>query len=187
MNIDLTKTQKYLEWVKRKLYLDAISQNAKHRVVKRGQVYWCDFGIGIGSEMSKETPRPCVVLQQTTINIKSPNTIVVPITHDDTKLPCLIPIREYYSSDQKLILDGQANVSNITCISKARLGDFIVQLSNDEVASIEKAIMIQLGVYGKFKEMQDKIQSKNEYISKIKAERNAAQDELHRLKNQPKN
>lgn len=60
MNIDLTKTQQYLEWLKNKLYLNAIATSAKNRIVYRGQVYRCNLGVGIGSEECKE--RPCVVL-----------------------------------------------------------------------------------------------------------------------------
>ena len=164
MDIDLSKVQKYLDWLKRKLYLDKLAEKSKTRVVKRGQVYWCDFGIGIGSEMSKESPRPCVVLQQAVANIKSPNTIVVPVTHDTGHLPCLVPIRAYYSDGGDLILDGHVNVSNIVCVSKSRLGDFITDLDNSEIKNIEIAIATQLGIYGKYKSLKDKINNKDEYI-----------------------
>lgn len=182
VDIDLSKTQKYLDWLKRKLYLDKLSEKSKTRVVKRGQVYWCDFGIGIGSEMSKESPRPCIVLQQTVVNIKSPNTIVIPVTHDTGHLPCLIPIRDYYSDEGDLILGGQANVSNIVCISKSRLGDFIADLDNSEINNIKIAIATQLGIYSKYKSLKDKINSKDEYIKRLKEQRNDAQDELESIR-----
>ena len=182
MDIDLSKVQKYLDWLKRKLYLDKLAEKSKTRVVKRGRVYWCDFGIGIGSEMSKESPRPCVVLQQMVANIKSPNTIVVPVTHDIGHLPCLVPIRDYYSEDGDLILDGQVNVSNVVCVSKSRLGDFIADLDNSEIKNIEIAIATQLGIYGKYKSLKDKINSKDEYIKRLKEQRNNAQDELEAIR-----
>ena len=47
MNIDLTKTQQYLEWFKNKLYLNAIAPAAKNRIIYRGQVYRCNLGIGV--------------------------------------------------------------------------------------------------------------------------------------------
>ena len=78
MNIDLTKTQQYLEWLKNKLYLNAIATSAKNRIVYRGQVYRCNLGVGIGSEECKE--RPCVVLQYNSANRTSPNTLVTPLT-----------------------------------------------------------------------------------------------------------
>lgn len=45
MNIDLTKTQQYLEWFKNKLYLNAIAPAAKNRIIYRGQVYRCNLGM----------------------------------------------------------------------------------------------------------------------------------------------
>src|SRR3712207_7639950 len=54
------------------------SEKATKRIVKRGQVYDCLLGIGVGSEESKK--RPCVILQYDSANAKSPNTIVAPIT-----------------------------------------------------------------------------------------------------------
>ena len=56
-----------------KSYLNAIAQNATKRFVKRGQVYWCHFGLNVGSEMSKATPRPAVVVS----NFKTKNKVKV--------------------------------------------------------------------------------------------------------------
>lgn len=61
MNIDLGKTQRFIDWLKDMLYLDTKAISAKSRKVYRGQVYRCKLGVGIGSEESKE--RPCVILQ----------------------------------------------------------------------------------------------------------------------------
>ena len=53
MKIDLEQVQKMLDWVKTKLYLDSLASNAKTRAIKRGQVYRCNFGCGVGSELMK--------------------------------------------------------------------------------------------------------------------------------------
>ena len=71
INIDLIKTQRYLEWFKTKLYLDSRASNARRRVVKRGEVYKCNLGMGIGSEECKE--RPCVIIQYDAGNVNSSN------------------------------------------------------------------------------------------------------------------
>ena len=47
-----SKVQKCLEWLKTKLFLDLISSKAAKRIVKRGEVYKCNLGMGIGSEES---------------------------------------------------------------------------------------------------------------------------------------
>src|SRR3712207_8561901 len=68
--IELEKTQKCLEWIKTMLFLDTNAEKATKRIVKRGQVYDCLLGIGVGSEESKK--RPCVILQYDSANAKSP-------------------------------------------------------------------------------------------------------------------
>lgn len=61
MNIDLTKTNKLIDWLKNMLYINTKVNLAGKRVVYRGQVYFCELGEGIGSEECKE--RPCIILQ----------------------------------------------------------------------------------------------------------------------------
>ena len=54
--------QNFISWMSTKSQLNAIAPNAAKRLVKRGQVYWCHFGLNIGSEISKSTPRPAVII-----------------------------------------------------------------------------------------------------------------------------
>lgn len=143
--IDLVKTQRQLDWFKRKLFLDMISNNAKRRIVKRGQVYWCDFGIGVGSELEKD--RPAVIIQDNLPNKCSSNTIVVPITHNDSDLPCMIPLKERIDeATSKPILDGNVNASHIVTVCKSRLGDYICNLSEDEIKRIDQAVSKELDI-----------------------------------------
>ena len=82
--VDLGVVQKALEWLKTKLYLNTQTISAQRRTVKRGQVYRCNFGVGVGSEMQKD--RPAVIVQNDVGNKQSGNTIVLPITHDTSTL-----------------------------------------------------------------------------------------------------
>lgn len=176
MNIDLTKTQQYLDWLKEKLYLDKISSSASRRTVQRGQVYRCKFGIGIGSEQTKE--RPCVILQYNSANRTSPNTIVAPITHTASRLPIVVPITDKINSAGETILDGNVLLGNITCVSKARLGDYITDLTNDEMESVDKAIAISLDVNRHYQTLKNIYNDKLEYIDKLKTNRCNLQAEL---------
>ena len=144
MNIDLIKTQQYLDWLKEKLYLNAKAPSAQKRVVSRGQVYRCKFGVGIGSEECKE--RPCVILQYNSANKTSPNTLVAPITHTSSKLPIVIPIADKFDASGKLILDGNVLLGNITCISKSRLGDYVTDLTTGEMKEVDNAISLSLDI-----------------------------------------
>ena len=180
MKIELGQVQKMLEWLKTKLYLDSISQNARSRAIKRGQVYRCNFGCGIGSEMQKE--RPAVVIQNDVGNNRSGNTIVIPITHDSSTLPCVADITPLTDTTGNVILDGQANASNMMCVSKARLGDFVGSLSKADMKKIDEAIAKTVDLMGYYSDLTKRLNDKLEYISKIKEERNKAQDELEELR-----
>lgn len=177
MLIDYSKVQRILDWAKDALKLDGKVNVARSRQVRRGQVYRCNFGVGVGSEMQKD--RPAVIVQINSFNRTSGNTIVVPITHDSSTFPCMVPITPIYENDGVTIrLDGQANTSNVVCISKARLGDLIATLPNAEMKQIDKALAMSTGLLTHYTELDKQLNDKLNYIARIKAERNAAQDDL---------
>lgn len=180
MLIEFNKVQKFLDWAKDALRLDSFVSNAQGRRVQRGQVYRCNFGIGVGSEMQKD--RPAVIVQLNSLNYTSGNTIVIPITHDTGTMPCMVPITTVYENDGTTVrLDGQANTSNIACISKARLGDYVATLSGADMKAIDKALAMTAGLLPHYTDLQNKLNDKISYISRLKAERNAAQDSLEQI------
>lgn len=176
MNIDLTKTQQYLEWLQDKLYLNAIASSAKNRVIYRGQVYRCKFGIGIGSEECKE--RPCVILQYNSANRTSPNTLVAPITHTTSTIPVVVPIAAKVDASGNVILDGNVLLGNITCVSKARLGDYITDLTPREMKAVDKAISISLNINHYYQTLQNDYNDKLQYIEKLRESRSKLQSDL---------
>lgn len=170
MNIDLGRTQIYLDWFKQKLYYDWKANNSKDkniRVVKRNQVYYCDLGLGIGSEETKN--RPCVIIQNDTGNQHSPNTIVAPITNEkgEGKVSVLVTgDYEYIDLEgQKQKLSGYILLGNIVTVSKARLGSFVTTLV-DELDEMNGKILTSLGLYKDFKLLQDKVKKDKIFIRK---------------------
>lgn len=167
--IELYKIQNMLEWLKTKFYLDSISTKAKNRMVHRGEVYLCNFGIGVGSEMQKL--RPCVIIQGNVGNINSSNVIVAPITHTEKLIPSIAQIDTQLNlKDGTIILNGYVNLSNIQTVSKARLGDFITKLNNQDIIKINKSILISLGLLKEFNELNYKIEKQKKYIEKLKTD-----------------
>ncbi len=164
--ITVSKVQHILEWTKTQIYLDTSSEKAKFRVVRRGEVYKCNFGIGVGSEMQKE--RPCVIIQGDVGNINSSNVIVAPITHTEKPIPSMAHIEVQRDCNGITILDGQVNLSNIQTVSKARLGNYVTKLSKKDIENIDKAIYISLGLMKNIKKYEDKIDNLNKYIEKLK-------------------
>ena len=146
MSDELSGAKEYYSWVLKQLDLNDKAQCAKTRFVRRGQVYWCEFGLNIGSEMSKTTARPAIILQSNSGNYHSSNTVVVPVTHNSGNKAYLVPLTTKYNPDGTTLLDGQANVANIICVSKARLGDFIAWIPASDMHKIEAALKIVLGL-----------------------------------------
>ena len=175
--VDLGVVQKALEWLKTKLYLNTQTISAQRRTVKRGQVYRCNFGVGVGSEMQKD--RPAVIVQNDVGNKQSGNTIVLPITHDTSTLPCVASITPQYEADGvTLKLDGQANASNIMCISP------VVFAIASSIALISLALSVptyaprRALLMSYYADVKKQLNDKLTYIERIKAERNEAQDTL---------
>ena len=136
----------FFEWVKKMFRLNMNTTSTKLFHIKRGEVYWCEFGLNIGSEMSKIGPRPAVIVQNNPANYSSSNTIVIPITHHSGTQYFLVPIKKQLRPDGSVLLDGSANVSNIVCVSKARLIKRITQLPNSEMKAIDAALARQLSI-----------------------------------------
>lgn len=180
MKIELSQVQKMIEWLKTKLYLDTISHSARSRLIKRGQVYRCNFGCGIGSEMQKN--RPAVIIQNNVGNSRSSNTIVIPITHDTSTLPCVVNITPQTDVNGNIVLDGQANASNMMFVSKARLGDLMGSLPKSDMKEIDEAIAKTVDLMGYYSDLTKRLNNKLDYITKLKDERNKAQDELKELR-----
>lgn len=165
MNIDLRKTQLQINWLKRKLYLDSISPKSVTRVIKKGQVYFCDLGMGVGSELQKE--RPCVIMQNDVGNLHSPITTIIPITHTQKNLNCFVQIADKYDKNGNIILDGSANVSGIRSIDKARIGNYICDLEQSELKEIDEAIAKNIDIYKHYVKLKNMYDDKLVYIEKL--------------------
>ena len=180
MSFDLNEIKEQLEWAKVKFILQDRVNSAKTRTVHRGDVYKCNLGVGVGSEMRKD--RPCVIVQNEGLNKNSSNVIIVPVTHtDNPAMSCIIPIKPQADSQGKIILDGCVNVTGIRCVSKARLGDYISKLTNQELKEIDREIANLTGIIKHYNDLKNQLADKLAYIEKIKKERNAAQDIIKEL------
>ena len=133
----LQNAKEYIQWVSNSIKLDSAAVKSQKRMVYRGQVYWCWFGINIGAEMNKK--RPCVIVQNRLGNLHSPNVIVAPITHSSADLDVVAPLENKYDANNNLILDGYVNLGNIVTVSKARLDTLITTLSRAEMELIDIA------------------------------------------------
>lgn len=179
--IDKENTQNDIMWLHKKIHLNSCVDKTKNRQVEKGEVYTCHFGVGVGSEMQKL--RPCVILQNNDDNYNSPNTIVAPITHDTDELDCMFPISVKYDQNGNTILDGKVNVSNLMCVSKARLGKKITKLTPSEMKEIEKRLITQMDINCYINYLKKQIKKKDEFISKVKEQNKQNNDFIDEIMN----
>lgn len=164
--MDIKEVLDYAQWAKDIILLNSRSGKAANRTVKRGQVYKCKLGMGVGSEERKE--RPCVIIQNNGSNLHSPNVIVAPITHGMSNHPTVALLNPKYDSDGNVVLDGNVYLANIVCVSKARLGDYITTLSSNEMKTIDMAIAKSLDLEHYYTAKVNELEDKKEYINKLK-------------------
>ena len=164
--MDLNEVLDYAQWAKDIILINSKSPQASHRQVDRGQVYWCKLGMGVGSEERKT--RPCVVIQNNGANRNSPIVIVAPITHSKAGLDTVVQIESYADDHGDIILDGYAIFGNIICISKARLGNFIMKLSKEDMIKIDRAISLSLYIFHHYEKMERKLKDTENYVKKLK-------------------
>ena len=165
MNIDLQETQNIIDSTKEQIYLQGKTHTSNHANPRRGQVFNCYFGVGVGSEFQKR--RPCVVLSNNVNNINSSIVVVAPITHTQKNLPICVPIADKYGSDDSLILNGCANLSGLRSVSSYRLAGMICELENEEMNKIDAAIARHLDIMWHYSTLQSVIQDSKDHIERL--------------------
>lgn len=112
------------------------------REIKRGEIYWVDWGPGRGSEMSGL--RPALIIQNDVGNKFSPNTIVAAITTALEKpYPFMVRI---IASESGLPRDSIIDLATMLTIDQTRLGEKCGELSQTKMAEVDEAIKTSLAL-----------------------------------------
>jgi len=105
---------------------------------RRGEVWWISFDPSLGGEIQKT--RPAIVISNDAANTALNRVIVVPITSQAAKV---------YPGEALVTLNGEqrkAMADQIMTASKQRLKSKVGNLSRADVAAVESAVLLQLGI-----------------------------------------
>ena len=110
--------------------------------IKRGEIYWVDWGRGKGSEQSGI--RPALIIQNDVGNKASPTTIIASLTTAPNKpYPFLV---EFTPEESGLDKGGAIDLAAIMTLGKERLGSKCGQLTSRKMSEVDRAIKVSLGL-----------------------------------------
>ncbi|MFF3150631.1 type II toxin-antitoxin system PemK/MazF family toxin [Streptomyces sp. NPDC057927] len=111
--------------------------------IKRGDVYFVDIPVGVGSEQSGK--RPVVIIQNDIGNKFSPTVIVTYVTSKLAKKK--LPTHVELSPEESGLTRGSVVLGEqVRTIDKSRLIKKITSLSDEKMEEITNAISISMGI-----------------------------------------
>jgi mRNA interferase MazF len=112
--------------------------HVKH-VPKRGDVYWVALDPTLGSEIQKT--RPAVIISNNSCNAYGSRVVVLPLTSN---------VESLYPGEAVVTVKGKRSRAlgdQIRSLDKSRLHSRIEALSHDEMASVDEAVRLTLGLW----------------------------------------
>ena len=113
------------------------------RKIRRGDIFYADLALGIGSEQSG--CRPVLILQNDTGN-KHSKTIIAAIITSRTTTKTKMPTHCLIKAQQGLGLDSLVMLEQIRTIDKVRLKEYIGTLEAGTMSKIDKALSVSVGL-----------------------------------------
>lgn len=142
-----------LNWTKDKILLDTREKTRQERfkatnykqyrprAVKQWEVYGCALGKNIGSEQNGIS-RPVIIVQDTSLCMKSPTVVVIPLTsaYDKNGIKKRQLNTHIEFSHEKMTKTSYIKVEHIRCVSKARLTEKMCELDDDTIQKVKEVM-----------------------------------------------
>ncbi len=113
------------------------------RTIARGELYFTDLGQGRGSE--QEGRRPVVIIQNDAGNRNSSTVIVAAISSQISRRSKL-PTHAFLGPENGLDAPSVVLLEQLRTVDKERLLDYIGQLSQSQMAALNKALSVSVGL-----------------------------------------
>ncbi len=111
-------------------------------LVRRGDIYWVDFGTPRGSEQGGR--RPALIVQNDAGNLSSITTIIAAIT---SKIKGSYPFHvEVQATESGLPQDSTILLEQLLTINKDRLLERVGSLSSVKIKEVDNALQVSLGI-----------------------------------------
>ena len=114
-----------------------------NRTYLRGDLYYADLGLGIGSE--QKGTRPVVIIQNNVGNKHSPTVIIAAIT-SKANIKAKLPTHDSLQPGNGLALPSLVLLEQIRTVDKRRLSDYIGRLEEKHIQGINHALAISIGL-----------------------------------------
>ncbi len=106
--------------------------------MKRGEVWWVAFDPSVGGEIQKT--RPAVIVSNDSANASLNRLQVVAVSSQ---------VNRVYAAEAIVTLNGQVRkvmADQLTTVSKLRVGGKVGELSDADMANVDRIIKFQLGM-----------------------------------------
>ena len=110
--------------------------------MRRGEIYLIDFEPSVGAEIRKK--RPALIISCDEANKHLKTIMVIPFS---SKTERVYPFEVFVEKeDSGLEANSKLKIPQMRAVDKARLKKYIGTISNDILASVEKAIKLHLAI-----------------------------------------
>jgi len=113
------------------------------RRIKRGDMFYADLNLGVGSEQSGY--RPVVIIQNDAGN-KHSQTVIAAVITSRTTHKAKLPTHCHIKAQQGLGRDSLVLLEQIRTIDKERLKEYLGTLDSDSMSKIDRALAVSVAL-----------------------------------------